>query len=205
VDPFVDLDTDAVAASPTRDDFFSVLYGDASGFVELRMLPSKRSAWPTTPAERDAFLSANTDDNQYFGVALTPRARRTKRRGVLAPDRAVHRHRLQGHAREALALARRLGARGSEAHTLCLSGDVASTGSAVDAEDYYRESVALAGELGMSPLVAHCYLGLGKLYRRTDKREQAREHLTTATTMYRDMGMTYWLEKAEAEMTKPGG
>jgi hypothetical protein len=39
-------------------------------------------------------------------------------------------------------------------------------------------------------------LGLGKLYRRTGKREQAQEHLTTATTMYREMGMTYWLEKA---------
>jgi Adenylate and Guanylate cyclase catalytic domain/Double zinc ribbon len=39
----------------------------------------------------------------------------------------------------------------------------------------------------------------------TGKREQAREHLATATTMYREMGMTYWLEKAEAEMTKPGG
>jgi len=26
------------------------------------------------------------------------------------------------------------------------------------------------------------HLGLGKLYRRTDKREQAQEHLTTATT-----------------------
>jgi hypothetical protein len=49
------------------------------------------------------------------------------------------------------------------------------------------------------------HLGLGKLYRRTDKREESREHLTTATTMYREMGMTYWLEKAEAEMTKPGG
>jgi hypothetical protein len=41
--------------------------------------------------------------------------------------------------------------------------------------------------------------GLGKLYRRTDKREQVREHLTTATAMYREMGMHYWLEKAEAE------
>jgi hypothetical protein len=43
------------------------------------------------------------------------------------------------------------------------------------------------------------HLGLGKLYHRTDKREQAWEHLATATTMYREMGMTYWLEKAEAE------
>jgi len=40
----------------------------------------------------------------------------------------------------------------------------------------------------------YCHLGLGKLYRRTGK--QAQEHLTTATTMYREMGMTYWLEKA---------
>ena len=104
------------------------------------------------------------------------------------------------HAREALALTRRLGARGSEAHALCLAGDVASTGGAEDAEGYYREALALAGELGMRPLVAHCHLGLGKLYRRTGKREQAREHLTTATTMYREMDMRFWLEQAEAEM-----
>ena len=36
--------------------------------------------------------------------------------------------------------------------------------------------------------------------RRTGKREQAREHLATATTMYREMDMRFWLEKAEAEM-----
>ncbi len=108
------------------------------------------------------------------------------------------------HAREALALTRRLGARGNEAHALCLAGDVASTGGAEDAEDYYREALALAGERGMRPLVAHCHLGLGKLYRSTDKREQAQEHLGTATTMYCEMGMTYWLEKAEAEMRELG-
>jgi hypothetical protein len=62
------------------------------------------------------------------------------------------------------------------------------------------EALALAGELGMRPLVAHCHLGLGKLSRRTDRREQAREHLTTATTMYREMGMTYWLDRATAEL-----
>jgi hypothetical protein len=41
---------------------------------------------------------------------------------------------------------------------------------------------------GRRPLVAHCHLGLGKLYRPTGKREQAREHPTTATTTYREMG-----------------
>ena len=51
----------------------------------------------------------------------------------------------------------------------------------------------------MRPLVAHCHLGLGKLYRRTGKSEEAPEHLTTATTMYREMDMRFWLEKAEAE------
>ena len=104
------------------------------------------------------------------------------------------------HAREALELTRRLGARGSEAHALCLAGDVASAGGAEDAENHYREALALATDLGMRPLVAHCHLGLGKLYRRTGKREQAQEHLTRATAMYREMDMRFYLERAEAAM-----
>jgi hypothetical protein len=68
-----------------------------------------------------------------------------------------------------------------------------------------RAALALAGELGMRPLLAHCHVGLGKLYRRTDKRDDAREHLTTATTMYREMGMTYWVEQAEAEIRALAG
>jgi class 3 adenylate cyclase/tetratricopeptide (TPR) repeat protein len=104
------------------------------------------------------------------------------------------------YAREALALTRRLRARGSEAHALCLAGDIASTGGAEDAETHYREALALAGELGMRPLVAHCHLGLGKLYRRTGQHEQAQEHLTTATTMYREMDMRFYLEQAAREI-----
>jgi tetratricopeptide (TPR) repeat protein len=72
------------------------------------------------------------------------------------------------------------------------------------AEDHYRQALVLANGLGMRPLVAQCHLGLGKLYRRTGKHEQAREHLTTATTMYRNMGMTYWLGQAETEMRERG-
>ena len=53
----------------------------------------------------------------------------------------------------------------------------------------------------MRPLVAHCHLGLGRLYRRTAKDQQAEEHLTLATTMYREMDMTYWLERAAMEAT----
>ena len=53
------------------------------------------------------------------------------------------------------------------------------------------EATMKATELGMRPLAAHWHLGLGKLYWRTGKRDEAREHLATATTMYREMGMTY--------------
>jgi class 3 adenylate cyclase/tetratricopeptide (TPR) repeat protein len=104
------------------------------------------------------------------------------------------------HAREALALTRRLGARGAEAHALCLAGDVASTGGGRDAESCYREALALAGELGMRPLQAHCHLGLGKLYRRMGRNEAARAELSTAVEMLRQMEMTFWLPEAEVEL-----
>ena len=45
-----------------------------------------------------------------------------------------------------------------------------------------------------APLVAHCHLGLDS----TGQGERAGGHLTSATTMYREMGMTYWLENTEA-------
>jgi tetratricopeptide (TPR) repeat protein len=92
---------------------------------------------------------------------------------------------------------------GFAAYALHLLGDIATNSDQFDAESgeaHYREALALAEPRGMRPLVAHCHLGLGQLYRRTDKREQAQEHLTTATTIYREMGMTYWLEQAEAEV-----
>jgi len=47
----------------------------------------------------------------------------------------------------------------------------------------------------MSCAVAHCHTGLGGLYRRTGDPKQAQEHLTTASAMYGEMGMTAWLEK----------
>ncbi|HWW90819.1 MAG TPA: hypothetical protein VNY35_08585, partial [Solirubrobacteraceae bacterium] len=92
---------------------------------------------------------------------------------------------------------------GVAAHALHLLGDIATHPDRFDAvsgEAYYRKALALAEPRGMRPLIAHCHLGLAKLYRRTGQREQAHEHLTTATTMYREMNMPYWLEQAEAEV-----
>jgi tetratricopeptide (TPR) repeat protein len=106
--------------------------------------------------------------------------------------------------------ARRLGNRallpsssqgGFLAHAWHLLGDVATHVTEFDAasgESHYRKALALAEPRGMRPLVAYCHLGLGKLYRQTGDDAKAHEHLTTAATMYREMGMTFWLEKAEA-------
>ncbi|MBI3456050.1 MAG: AAA family ATPase [Candidatus Rokubacteria bacterium] len=108
--------------------------------------------------------------------------------------------------------ARRLGDRvvesspghhGFAAHARLLLGDIATHPDRFDAasgEAHYREALALTEPRGIRPIAAHCHLGLGKLSRRVGKRDQAREHLTTATTMYREMGMTYWLEQAERGM-----
>jgi tetratricopeptide (TPR) repeat protein len=105
-----------------------------------------------------------------------------------------------GLTREAVSLSHRLGARPAEAHALCLAGDVAAAGGAEDVEGYYREALTLAGELALRPRIAHCHLGLGKLYRRTSKGHEAQEHLTTATTMYHEVGMRSWQQQADAEM-----
>jgi class 3 adenylate cyclase/tetratricopeptide (TPR) repeat protein len=106
-------------------------------------------------------------------------------------------------ADRALRLARERGERGHEAWALRLLGEIASYHHSPDvaaAEAHYGAAMVLASELEMRPLLAHCHLGLGKLYRRTGNDGKAQEHLTTAATMYREMGMGFWLEKAEAAL-----
>ena len=102
-------------------------------------------------------------------------------------------------ADRAVTLARSRGERGSEAWALRLLGDIASHHHARPdvgtAAAHYGAAITLASELEMRPLVAHCHTGLGKLYRRTGDPKQAQEHLTAATAMYGEMGMTSWLEK----------
>jgi tetratricopeptide (TPR) repeat protein len=110
-------------------------------------------------------------------------------------------------AERAVRLARDRGERGYEAWALRLLGEIASHHDPPDvatAEAHYGAAMALASELGMRPLVAHCHLGLGKLYRRTGDQAKAHEHLTTATTMYREMDMGIWREQAEAALAEVG-
>jgi class 3 adenylate cyclase/tetratricopeptide (TPR) repeat protein len=109
------------------------------------------------------------------------------------------------HAERALTLTRQRGERGDEAYALRLLGEIHAQETPPDggrAEAAYRQAMTLADRLGMRPLAAHCHLGLGKLYHRIGKRDQGQGHLSTATTMYREMGMMYWLEKTHREIEK---
>jgi hypothetical protein len=45
--------------------------------------------------------------------------------------------------------------------------------------------------------VAHCHRGRGGLYRRVGDPAHAQADLTTARAMYREMGMTHWMEALE--------
>jgi tetratricopeptide (TPR) repeat protein len=103
----------------------------------------------------------------------------------------------------ALRLSRERNERVHEAHALWLLAEIGAGGN----DDpmvvglQYDDCIAMAEPMELNPLVAHCHAGLAKLLGRTGKHiDDAQEHLTIATTKYREMGMTYWIVKAEAEM-----
>jgi tetratricopeptide (TPR) repeat protein len=104
-------------------------------------------------------------------------------------------------ARQALDLVRSRRERGHEAWTLRLLGELAAQREPSDAEQtesHYSQALALAEELGMRPLMAHCHLGLGTLYAKLGRQEQAHAALSAAIELYRAMDMTFWLAQAEA-------
>jgi tetratricopeptide (TPR) repeat protein len=95
--------------------------------------------------------------------------------------------------------------RSNQAYALHLLGEIATHRDPSDvrqAEDHYRQALALAKALGMRPLQAHCHRGLGTLYVKTGKREQSRTELGAAIELYRVMDMTLWLPQAEAALAQ---
>jgi tetratricopeptide (TPR) repeat protein len=111
-------------------------------------------------------------------------------------------------AEHTLAHAREHKERGNEAYALRLLGEIAAHRDPPDAEGadrYYRQALALAEELGMRPLLAHCHHGLGRLYAETGQREQARAELSAASEMYRSMAMPLWLPQVEAALAQMEG
>jgi tetratricopeptide (TPR) repeat protein len=95
--------------------------------------------------------------------------------------------------------------RGFQAYALHLVGEIAAQRDRpnVDkAESDYRQALALANELDMRPLQAHCHLGLGSLYAKIGRPEQAHPELSTAIELYRAMEMTFWLPQVEAALAQ---
>jgi tetratricopeptide (TPR) repeat protein len=121
---------------------------------------------------------------------------------------AGHRDEAWQHAHQALDLARQQKARGNEALALHQLGIVyahADPPAVAQAETHYCQALALAEELGMCPLVAHCHLGLGMLYVKLGRGEPARTALSTAIALYRAMDMAFWLPQAEAALAQVCG
>jgi tetratricopeptide (TPR) repeat protein len=110
-------------------------------------------------------------------------------------------------AERALALAHAHQERGNQAYALHLLGDIVARRDPPEsalAEAHYQQALALAEDLGMRPLVAHCHLGLGMLYSQMGQVVQARAALSTAIALYCAMEMTFWLPRAEAELAQVG-
>ena len=106
-------------------------------------------------------------------------------------------------AERTLALVCKHQERGNQAYALRLLGDIAAQREPPEdtlAAAHYQQALALAEELGMRPLVAHCHLGLGTLYLKMGRQEQARAALSTAVELFRAMEMTFWLTRAEVAL-----
>jgi class 3 adenylate cyclase/tetratricopeptide (TPR) repeat protein len=85
---------------------------------------------------------------------------------------------------------------------LSLMADVSSHPDRFDpghAETCYRQAMASAEAQGRRPVIAHCHLGLGRLYSRMGKRQEAAEHFAITRTMYRELDMAFWLKQVEQE------
>ena len=103
-------------------------------------------------------------------------------------------------AERALALSREHKERGHEAWTLRLLGEIHGSYDPPKfetAEAFYRQAITLADKLGMSPLVAHCQVGLARLYQRSGDHKQTQTHMHTASQIYREIGAEFWLTRVE--------
>jgi tetratricopeptide (TPR) repeat protein len=110
-------------------------------------------------------------------------------------------------AETALARARAQKEHGHEAHALRLLGELEARREPpelVKSTDCYRRALALAGELGMRPLVARCHLALGTLDRQAGEHASGARHLDLAVTMFHEMEMRPWLDEALKERRELG-
>jgi tetratricopeptide (TPR) repeat protein len=177
-----------------RRDGFAYLFPNAATFLGYAYARSGRIAGGIVLLEEAVEQSAMI---RY--MASHPRGAAHLAEGHLLAGRLSDATR---EGRRALEPSRRNGQRGFEAEALRILGDVETAHEAPDDEGpvLFHEALRLAQDLGMRPLDARCNLGLGRLLRRTSGRAAA-DVLARARAMFAEMGMGFWQEQAEAELS----
>jgi tetratricopeptide (TPR) repeat protein len=108
----------------------------------------------------------------------------------------------RAYASQALAAAREREERGYAAYALKVLGDLwgldDSDAQLDAAQECLGESLALADAMSMGPLSAHVHAALARLYQRRGRSSHAKDHATRAASLYRELQMPFWLERAEA-------
>ena len=109
-------------------------------------------------------------------------------------------------ATHALELATEQHERGNEVYARHRRAEILSEGDdgCDEAARELRSALALANELGMRPLAAHCRAGLARLLARRGDVAGADAHLAAAAAMYDEMGMRYWLLRLTSETAALG-
>lgn len=111
-------------------------------------------------------------------------------------------------AAQALDLSRVHKERGHEAWILRLLGEAYAQQdppALEPAEAAYRQALTLAEELGMAPLQAHSHLGLGRLYARSGRLQEAHAELSIAVDLFCAAEMKHWLPQTETALRQVAG
>jgi tetratricopeptide (TPR) repeat protein len=102
-------------------------------------------------------------------------------------------------ATTALKLATEQKERGNEVYARHLLGELHAAAEPAAARRYFQDALALADELGMRPLAAHCHAGLARLHAQAGEPEQAGAERAAAAAMYRAMAMRFWEARLERD------
>jgi hypothetical protein len=70
------------------------------------------------------------------------------------------------------------------------------------AEQQILQGISLLEELKLPCFSGYGYLWQGEVYAESGRREEALENLKKAEGMFREMGMDYWLAKAQAALAR---
>jgi hypothetical protein len=87
---------------------------------------------------------------------------------------------------------------GFRAQALRLQAEVAAAAGDASAAGLLGEALDAATRCEMGPLVARCHLDSAELCARAGDRAEAAHRVTIAIGMFREMGMSSWLERSEA-------